>query len=87
MKDRQQQAGEGVVFQQVGVFQEAQEKVPFFQQEIRKGSKSPSLSSILKSLFARPWLKPAKSGAVQWLIWATRGLEVREMLVAGRQGF
>ena len=34
VEDRQQQAGEGVVFQQVGVFQEAQEEVPFFQQEI-----------------------------------------------------
>ena len=29
MEDRQQQIGKGVVFQQVGVFQQAQEKVPF----------------------------------------------------------
>ena len=34
MEDRQQQAGKGVVLQQVGVFQEAQEEVPLLQQEI-----------------------------------------------------
>ena len=34
VEDRQEQVGKGVVFQQVGVFQEAQEEVPLLQQEI-----------------------------------------------------
>lgn len=34
VEDRQEQVGEGVMFQQVGVFQEAQEKVPLLGQEI-----------------------------------------------------
>ena len=37
VEDRQEQVGKGVVFQQVGVFQEAQEEVPLFQQEIPQG--------------------------------------------------
>ncbi len=34
VEDRQQQVGKGVVFQQIGVFQQAQEEVPLLQQEI-----------------------------------------------------
>ena len=37
MEDRQQQAGKGVVLQQVGVFQEAQEEVAFLKQKISQG--------------------------------------------------
>ena len=87
MEDRQEQAGKGVVLQQVGVFQEAQEEVPVFPVGIFVGLSNHRLEFDTKIVFRQALTETGKIRAGPVANMGHPDLEVGEAPVVGGQGF